>query len=219
MKKKNKKTFHPGSRRSGPLARGGMRHRVSGLSRRETGDVASQGRLNETRLPAVGRGSPVGLHQRPSWEEYFMDITHLVAKRSTCLRRQVGAILVKDKKILATGYNGAPARLEHCLEIGCLREQQSVPSGERHELCRGLHGEQNAIIQAAYHGVAIRGATLYCTNHPCVICSKMLINAGIERIVYEEGYADDLAARMLKESGIKVERFKRRSPVESRRRT
>ena len=174
------------------------------LSPRKSGGVTPHGRLDE--ITGLGRG----LHPRPSWEEYFMDITQLVAKRSTCLRRQVGAILVKDKKILATGYNGAPARLEHCLEIGCLREQQSVPSGERHELCRGLHGEQNAIIQAAYHGVPIRGATLYCTNHPCVICSKMLINAGIERIVYEEGYADDLAAQMLKESGIKVERFKRR---------
>jgi dCMP deaminase len=118
---------------------------------------------------------------RPTWEEYFMDITHLVAKRSTCLRRQVGAVLVRDKKILATGYNGAPSGLEHCLEVGCLREKLGIPSGERHELCRGLHAEQNAIIQAAYHGVGIRGATLYCTNHPCIICSKMIINAGSRR--------------------------------------
>jgi len=206
MKKKKEETTHPASRRSRPS----MRHRMAGLSPRGSGGVDRHGHLSETHLPAVGRGLVGRLHSRPSWEEYFMDITQLVAKRSTCLRRQVGALLVKDKKILATGYNGAPARLEHCLEIGCLREQQSVPSGERHELCRGLHGEQNAIIQAAYHGVAIRGATLYCTNHPCVICSKMLINAGIERIVYEEGYADDLAGQMLKESGIKVERFKRR---------
>jgi dCMP deaminase len=151
---------------------------------------------------------------RPSWEEYFMDITHLVAKRSTCLRRQVGAVLVKDKKILATGYNGAPSRLEHCLDIGCLRESKGIPSGERHELCRGLHAEQNAIIQAAYHGVAIRGATLYCTNHPCTICSKMLINAGIEKIVYEDGYADALARGMLRESGIKTEKFKRNRRVD-----
>jgi len=147
---------------------------------------------------------------RPSWEEYFMDITHLVAKRSTCLRRQVGAVLVKDKKILATGYNGAPSKLEHCLVIGCLREKLGIPSGERHELCRGLHAEQNAIIQAAYHGVGIRGATLYCTNHPCIICSKMIINAGIQRIVYEEGYADALAKQMLKESGTKVGKLNRR---------
>jgi len=146
-----------------------------------------------------------------------MDITHLVAKRSTCLRRQVGAILVKDKKILATGYNGAPSRLEHCLDIGCLREKQSIPSGERHELCRGLHAEQNAIIQAAYHGVEIRSATLYCTNHPCVICSKMLMNAGIDRIIYEEGYGDDLAAMMLTESGIEVERFDRRGQRQGRK--
>jgi len=136
-----------------------------------------------------------------------MDITRLVAKRSTCLRRKVGAILVKDKKILATGYNGAPSGLEHCLDIGCLRQKKGIPSGERHELCRGLHGEQNAIIQAAYHGVEIRGATLYCTNHPCIICSKMLINAGIERIVYEKGYADVLGKKMLDESGIEVEKF------------
>jgi dCMP deaminase len=158
----------------------------------------------------------VFLH-RPSWEEYFMDITHLVAKRATCLRRQVGAVLVKDKKILATGYNGAPSRLEHCLDIGCLREKQGIPSGERHELCRGLHAEQNAIIQAAYHGVGIRGATLYCTNHPCIICSKMIINAGIERVVYEDGYADALARNMLKESGIKIEKFNRKRRVEGRR--
>lgn len=146
---------------------------------------------------------------RPSWGEYFMDITHLVAKRSTCLRRQVGAVLVKDKKILATGYNGAPSRLDHCLEIGCLRQKQGIPSGERHELCRGLHAEQNAIIQAAYHGVEIRGATLYSTNHPCIICSKMIINAGIEEVIYQEGYADDLARAMLKESAIKITKFDR----------
>jgi dCMP deaminase len=146
---------------------------------------------------------------RPSWEEYFMDITHLVAKRSTCLRRQVGALLVKDKKILATGYNGAPSGLEHCLDVGCLREQRGIPSGERHELCRGLHAEQNAIIQAAYHGIQIRGATLYCTNHPCIICTKMVINAGIQRIIYEEGYADVLAKQMLRESKVKVEKFDR----------
>ncbi len=150
--------------------------------------------------------------KRPSWEEYFMDITRLVSKRSTCLRRHVGAILVKDKKILATGYNGAPSRLDHCLDVGCLRQEKGIPSGERHELCRGLHAEQNAIIQAAYHGVGIQGAVLFCTNHPCIICSKMIINAGIHRIIYEEGYADRLAAEMLKESGIKIKRFGRSQP-------
>jgi len=130
-----------------------------------------------------------------------------VAKRSTCLRRHVGAILVKDKRILATGYNGAPAGLRHCEEVGCLRQNGAVPSGERHELCRGLHAEQNAIIQAAYHGIPIAGSTLYCTNKPCVICSKMVINAGIEKIFYEEGYDDLLADQMLLEAGIEIVRF------------
>lgn len=144
---------------------------------------------------------------RPSWSEYFMNITRMVAKRSTCLRRAVGAILVKDKRILATGYNGAPAGLKHCEEVGCLRMDSSVPSGERHELCRGLHAEQNAIIQAAYHGISIAGSTLYCTNKPCVICSKMMINAGIKIIIYEEGYDDPLADDMLKEACIEMTRF------------
>lgn len=134
-----------------------------------------------------------------------MSITKMVAKRSTCLRRQVGAVLVKDRRILATGYNGAPARLRHCEDVGCLRQDNSIPSGERHELCRGLHAEQNAIIQAAYHGIPISGSTLYCTNKPCVICSKMLINAGIKKIVYEEGYNDALADQMLNEAGIELE--------------
>ncbi len=136
-----------------------------------------------------------------------MGITKVVAKRSTCLRRQVGAILVKDKRILSTGYNGAPAGLRHCEEVGCLREDSSVPSGERHELCRGLHAEQNAIIQAAYHGTSIVGSTLYCTNKPCIICSKMIINAGIEMVFYEEGYNDPLADQMLAEAGIKIVRI------------
>lgn len=144
---------------------------------------------------------------RPSWSEYFMRITKMVAKRSTCLRRHVGAILVKNKRILATGYNGAPAGIRHCEETGCIRRDSGVPSGQRHELCRGLHAEQNAIIQAAYHGVSICGSTLYCTNKPCIICSKMLINAGIKEIIYGEGYDDPLADEMLTEAGIKVERF------------
>ncbi|MBW1850835.1 MAG: cytidine/deoxycytidylate deaminase family protein [Deltaproteobacteria bacterium] len=144
---------------------------------------------------------------RPSWSEYFMTIARMVAKRSTCLRRQVGAVLVKDKRMLATGYNGAPSGLRHCEEVGCLRQDGFIPSGERHELCRGLHAEQNAIIQAAYHGISISGSTLYCTNKPCVICSKMIINAGIKKIVYEEGYNDELADQMLTEAGIHKERF------------
>jgi dCMP deaminase len=145
---------------------------------------------------------------RPSWDEYFMEITHLVARRSTCLRRQVGALLVKDKNILATGYNGAPSGVAHCLDIGCLREKQRIPSGERHELCRGLHAEQNAIIQAAKHGTNIENSTLYCTTMPCIICSKMIINAGVRRIVFAEGYPDRLAAEMIEESGVVVEHFR-----------
>ena len=144
---------------------------------------------------------------RPSWPEYFMDIARMVAKRSTCLRRHVGAILVKDKRILATGYNGAPAGLKHCEEVGCLREKISVPSGERHELCRGLHAEQNVIIQAAYYGIPIANSTIYCTNKPCIICAKMIINAGINKIVYENGYNDLLADQMLMEANIEVESF------------
>jgi len=141
---------------------------------------------------------------RPSWDEYFMGITGMVAQRSTCLRRKVGAILVRDKRIIATGYNGAPAKVSHCLDIGCLREQQGIPSGERHELCRGLHAEQNAIIQAALHGFSIEGSTLYCTNMPCSICSKMLINARIEKIYYKEGYADSLSSLLLAEAQVPV---------------
>ena len=142
---------------------------------------------------------------RPSWDEYFMDIARLVASRSTCLRRQVGAVMVKDKNILATGYNGTPSGIRHCSEVGCLRQQMNVPSGERHELCRGLHAEQNAIIQAAKHGVNIDGAVLYCTHSPCIICSKMLINSGIKRIVCTDGYPDPLAKAMLDEAGLIVE--------------
>jgi dCMP deaminase len=141
---------------------------------------------------------------RPSWSEYFMGIAHLVAKRSTCRRRAVGAVLVRDKRILATGYNGAPSGLAHCLSRGCLRERLAIPSGERHELCWGLHAEQNAIIQAALHGVSVKGAGLFCTNHPCIICAKMLINAGITEIVYQDGYLDDLAREILAEGGIQT---------------
>jgi len=131
-----------------------------------------------------------------------MNITYLVAERSTCLRRKVGAVLVKDKRILATGYNGAPSGLKHCLDIGCLREKEGIPSGERHELCRGLHAEQNVIIQAAYHGISIADSTIFCTNLPCVICTKMLINSGVKCIFYREGYADALSRDMLAEAGI-----------------
>ncbi len=144
---------------------------------------------------------------RPSWDEYFMRMAYLASTRSTCTRRKVGAVIVKDKRILATGYNGPPKGLAHCDVTGCIREELNVPSGERHELCRGLHAEQNAIIQAAVHGVSIKDATIYVTNHPCVVCAKMLINAEIKEIVYAEGYPDDLAKLILLESNIKVRQF------------
>ena len=136
-----------------------------------------------------------------------MGIASLVSERSTCKRRAVGAVLVKDKRILATGYNGAPTGLKHCLDIGCLREDLNIPSGERHELCRGIHAEQNAIIQAAFHGVSIRDATLFCTNLPCSICAKIIINAGIKKVYYKSEYSDPMSEEMLKEAGIKVIRF------------
>jgi dCMP deaminase len=139
---------------------------------------------------------------RPSWEEYFLQIAKYVATRSTCLRRKVGAVLVRDKRILTTGYNGAPKNVAHCLDVGCLREKLKVPSGERHELCRGLHAEMNAIIQAAIHGVRIDGSILYCTTMPCSLCAKMLINSGVAEIVAESGYSDSLASELLNEAKV-----------------
>lgn len=133
-----------------------------------------------------------------------MGIARLVASRSTCLRRQVGAVAVRDRRILATGYNGAPAGIAHCAEVGCLRAERHVPSGERHELCRGLHAEQNVIIQAALHGISIQGATVYCTNYPCSLCVKMLINAGIQEVIYLGDYPDELASEILKEADLKI---------------
>ncbi len=147
-------------------------------------------------------------NRRPSWESYFMEIAEHVAERSTCLRRQVGAVVVKDKRILSTGYNGAPSGIDHCLDVGCLREQMKIPSGERHELCRAIHAEQNAIVQAAYHGVTIKGATLFCTNLPCSICAKMIINAGIQKIYYRSGYADKLGSEMLNSTEIEIIQLK-----------
>ena len=141
---------------------------------------------------------------RPSWNEYFMQIAFLLAKRSTCLRRQVGALIVKDNQILSTGYNGAPKGLIHCEECGCLREKLKVPTGERHELCRAVHAEQNAIIQAAVNGISIKGAKLYCTNQPCVICAKMIVNAEIKTIYIKNKYDDKFALDILKQAGIEV---------------
>jgi len=145
---------------------------------------------------------------RPSWHEYFLEIAKVVAGRSTCLRRQVGALVVKDKRILTTGYNGAPRNLAHCLDVGCLREEAGAESGHVHELCRGLHAEQNAIIQAAMYGVSIDGGVLYSTHQPCVLCSKMIINAGLEAIHYLEPYPDELAERLLAEAGVLSQKMK-----------
>lgn len=147
--------------------------------------------------------------ERPSWDEYFVEVAEVVSKRATCLRRMVGAILVREKRILATGYNGAPTGLAHCSDVGCIRSQMGVPSGERTEICRGLHAEQNALVQAARHGISVKGAWAYTTLEPCVLCTKMLINAGIERIVFVRDYPDELARRMLREAGIVSEQFRR----------
>ena len=146
------------------------------------------------------------MNNRPSWDQYFMEMAELTAKRSTCLRRQVGAVIVKDRHIIATGYNGAPKGLEHCGErkCGCLRQELGIPSGEKHELCRAVHAEQNAIIQAATLGQSIEDASIYITNQPCVLCAKMIINAGINRIIVKEGYPDELSVEMLKEAGLKI---------------
>ena len=142
---------------------------------------------------------------RPSVDEYFLKIASVVAERSTCRRHHVGAVAVKDKHILATGYNGAPAGLKDCLELGCLRDELKIPSGTRHEICRGIHAEQNVIIQASLHGVSLEGATVYVTHTPCVLCAKMLANAKIKRFVTFVKYADDAFVELFKEAGIRFE--------------
>ena len=139
---------------------------------------------------------------RPSWDEYFATLAQQVSTRTTCTRRAVGAVIVKENRILATGYNGVPTGIRHCAEVGCLRQQLNVPSGQKHELCRGLHAEQNAIIQAARYGIDIRGSKIYITTQPCITCAKMCINAGIEEIIYANPYPDELSLGMLDEAGI-----------------
>jgi len=134
-----------------------------------------------------------------------MHMAELAATRSTCLRRQVGAVIVKNKKVLATGYNGAPSGLKHCLDIGCLRDDLGIPSGERHELCRATHAEQNAIVQAALFGVSIKDGTMYSTTQPCILCTKLIINAGIKRMVIKNSYPDEMSKQMLKEAKIKIQ--------------
>lgn len=144
------------------------------------------------------------MDNRPALDEYFMEIAGVVAKRSTCLRNKVGTVIVRDKRILATGYNGAPRDLDHCLDIGCIRQQQNIASGTRHELCRAVHAEQNAIIQAALHGVSVEDATLYCTHQPCILCAKMIINSKIKKVVYSNHYPDDGAIEFFNSAGVEV---------------
>jgi dCMP deaminase len=153
-------------------------------------------------MTSPGEGSDP--QTRPDWEDYFMEIARVVSTRSSCLRRRVGAVLVKNRQILATGYNGVPRGIRHCSERGCLRDELGIPSGEHHELCRGLHAEQNAIIQAAYHGVAINGAELYCTHQPCVLCAKMLVNAEVGAVYFQGAYPDALAMEVFEEAGTRL---------------
>ncbi len=142
--------------------------------------------------------------ERPNLNEYFLEMAQTVATRSTCLRHKVGAVLVKDKYILTTGYNGAPRNLPHCLDTGCIRDKNNIPSGTMHEICRAIHAEQNAVIQAALHGISTEGATLYCTHQPCIICAKILINAGIIKVVFAKGYPDKEALNMMQEAGVAI---------------
>lgn len=143
---------------------------------------------------------------RPNWDKYFLEIARIVSKRSTCLRRKVGALIVKDRRILATGYNGTPSGIRHCAEVGCLRVKLKIPSGQRHELCRGLHAEQNVLLQAALYGISLRDSSLYITNQPCIICAKMIINAGIREVVIAGSYPDRMAREFLDEAGIDIRR-------------
>jgi len=148
---------------------------------------------------------------RPDTDEYFLKIALVVAERSTCRRHHVGAVAVRDKHILTTGYNGAPSGLKDCLELGCLRDEMNIPSGERHEICRGIHAEQNVIIQAALHGISLEGSTIYATHTPCVLCAKMLVNAKIKRFVSFGEYSDNTFIGLFQEAGIEVDIKKRPS--------
>ena len=150
--------------------------------------------------------APNKRNKRPSWDEYFMQIATFVATRSTCVRRQVGSVIVQGKRISATGYNGAPSGVAHCTDNGslCIRQERKIPSGERAELCRALHAEQNAIIQSAVHAVSTVGSTLYVTHQPCIICAKMIINAGVKRVVYQGEYPDEYARQLFEEAGTEL---------------
>lgn len=184
--------------------------KAKSLKKPKTARSARQPSLNKALKTAGSKPLPEHIINRPDWDSYFLKIAQLVASRSTCLRRQVGAVIVKENRLLATGYNGAPNNTPHCFQLkgGCLREQMGIPSGERQELCRGLHAEQNAILQAAAFGVSLKKSVCYCTHQPCVTCAKMLINAGIKRVVYMGEYPDKLAVQMLKEGKVKLERAK-----------
>jgi dCMP deaminase len=149
------------------------------------------------------------MNNRPSWQKYFMEMAYLASQRGTCLRRKVGAVLVRDNQILSTGYNGSPKNISHCSEAGCLREKLNVPSGEKHELCRGVHAEQNAIIQCAINGSSTKNAVLYCTNQPCSICARLIINAEIRIVYIAETYPDKLAEQMFNEAGVEMIHFHR----------
>ena len=151
--------------------------------------------------------------KRPEIDEYFLKVAAVVAERSTCRRHHVGAVAVKGKHILATGYNGAPTGLKDCLELGCLRDERDIPSGERHEVCRAIHAEQNVIIQAALHGVSLEGCTIYATHTPCVLCTKMLVNAKIKRYISFGKYNDDAFVDLFREAGIELD-TKERPPAE-----
>ncbi|MDR1045941.1 MAG: dCMP deaminase family protein [Candidatus Adiutrix sp.] len=173
--------------------------------------------MSEASKPAVksptaagAASGPEKLRRRPDWDEYFLSLAELAATRSTCLRRQIGAVLVADRRVLATGYNGAPRGLPHCLETGCLKDQLQIPSGQRQEICRAIHAEQNAILQAAHYGVAIKEATFYCSHQPCAICTRLILNLDIRRLVLRSEYPDELARRLLGEAGF------RRSEVDGR---
>jgi dCMP deaminase len=152
-------------------------------------------------------------NDRPSWDEYFMQIAAQVAQRSTCKRRKIGAVVVRDKRILATGYNNVPSGVEHCTTKGCLRDELGIPSGERHELCRGIHAEQNAVVQAARYGTSIAGSSMYTTTQPCILCSKIMINAGIVEIVFVGAYPDELSLTMLEEAGVVLRQIEMPRPA------
>lgn len=151
-------------------------------------------------------------NKRPGWDEYFMAIAAVVSTRSTCLRRNVGAVIVRDRQIVSTGYNGAPKGTPHCAVTGCLREKMGIPSGERHEICRGSHAEVNAIAQAASMGSATAGSVIYCTHEPCSFCTKVIINAGIRRIVYVNSYPDTIACLLREEAGLESVRLPSSQP-------